>query len=90
MLPARVADAMKYKGKYVAAPVNVHRGTGFGSTQEALNKAGGKAPGELRRILRAADKFKAQGLVAIAARRQPWQDATVSLESVVPGAAALF
>jgi len=84
LLPKVVADAMKYKGKYVAAPVNVHRVNWLWINQEALNKAGGKAPANYDEFFALADKFKAQGLVAIAHGGQPWQDATV-FESVVLG-----
>ena len=84
LLPKVVADAMKYKGKYVAAPVNVHRVNWLWINQDALNKAGGKAPANYDEFFALADKFKAQGLVAVAHGGQPWQDATV-FESVVLG-----
>lgn len=84
LLPKAVADIMKYKGNYVAAPVNVHRVNWLWINQDALNKAGGKAPNNYDEFFALADKFKAQGLVAIAHGGQPWQDATV-FESVVLG-----
>lgn len=84
LLPKVVGDAMKYKGKYVAAPVNVHRVNWLWINQEALNKAGGKAPTNFDEFFALADKFKAAGMVAIAHGGQPWQDATV-FESVVLG-----
>ena len=84
LLPAAVADVMKYKGNYVAAPVNVHRVNWLWINQDALNKAGGKAPANYDEFFALADKFKAQGLIAIAHGGQPWQDATV-FESVVLG-----
>jgi glucose/mannose transport system substrate-binding protein len=84
LLPKAVADIMKYKGNYVAAPVNVHRVNWLWINQDALNKAGGKAPTTYDEFFALADKFKAQGLVAIAHGGQPWQDATV-FESVVLG-----
>ena len=84
LLPKAVADIMKYKGNYVAAPVNVHRVNWLWINQDALNKAGGKAPTNYDEFFALADKFKAQGLVAIAHGGQPWQDATI-FESVVLG-----
>jgi glucose/mannose transport system substrate-binding protein len=84
LLPKVVGDAMKYKGKYVAAPVNVHRVNWLWINQEALNKAGGKAPTNFDEFFSLADKFKAAGMTAIAHGGQPWQDATV-FESVVLG-----
>lgn len=84
LLPKAVADVMKYKGNYVAAPVNVHRVNWLWINQDALNKAGGKAPTNYEEFFALADKFKGQGIVAIAHGGQPWQDATV-FESVVLG-----
>jgi glucose/mannose transport system substrate-binding protein len=84
LLPKVVADVMKYKGKYVAAPVNVHRVNWLWINQEALNKAGGKAPTNYDEFFALADKFKAAGMTAVAHGGQPWQDATV-FESVVLG-----
>lgn len=84
LLPKAVADVMKYKGNYVAAPVNVHRVNWLWINQDALNKAGGKAPANYEEFFALADKFKAQGIIAIAHGGQPWQDATV-FESVVLG-----
>ena len=84
LLPKAVADIMKYKGNYVAAPVNVHRVNWLWINQDALNKAGGKSPTNYDEFFALADKFKAQGLVAVAHGGQPWQDATV-FESVVLG-----
>jgi glucose/mannose transport system substrate-binding protein len=40
LLPKVVADVMKYKGAYVAAPVNVHRVNWMWGSSEALKKAG--------------------------------------------------
>jgi glucose/mannose transport system substrate-binding protein len=40
LLPAVVAGVMKYKGKYVAAPVNVHRVNWVWANPEVLKKAG--------------------------------------------------
>lgn len=84
LLPKVVADVMKYKGNYVAAPVNVHRVNWLWINQDALNKAGGKAPTNFDDFFALADKFKAQGLIPVAHGGQPWQDATV-FESVALG-----
>ncbi len=84
LLPPVVASVMKYKGHYVAAPVNVHRVNWLWINQAALAKAGGKAPTTWDEFFKLADAFKAQGLVPIAHGGQPWQDATV-FESVALG-----
>ncbi|MGB5600760.1 MAG: ABC transporter substrate-binding protein, partial [Thiothrix litoralis] len=44
LLPGVVADAMKYKGHYVAAPVNVHRVNWMWLNPEVFKKAGAEIP----------------------------------------------
>jgi glucose/mannose transport system substrate-binding protein len=85
LLPAAVAPIMKYKGHYVAAPVNVHRVNWLWVNPAVLKKAGvAKAPATFEEFFAAADKIRAAGLVAVAHGGQPWQDATV-FESVALG-----
>ena len=85
LLPKVVADVMKYKGAYVAAPVNVHRVNWMWGSSEALKKAGVAAmPKTWDEFFAAADKLKAAGLVPVAHGGQNWQDFT-TFESVVLG-----
>lgn len=84
-LPAVVANVMKYKGNYVAAPVNVHRVNWLWASPEVLKKAGVAAmPRNFDEFFAAAEKIKAAGLVAVAHGGQNWQDFT-TFESVVLG-----
>ncbi|MEC5215263.1 glucose/mannose transport system substrate-binding protein [Actimicrobium sp. GrIS 1.19] len=83
-LPKVVSDVMKYKGHYVAAPVNVHRVNWLWINPEVLTKAGAKVPTTMDEFFVAADLIKKAGLVAVAHGGQPWQDATV-FESVALG-----
>lgn len=84
LLPPAVTSIMKYKGSYVAAPVNVHRVNWLWVNPAVLKKAGAKAPTTLEEFFDAADKIKAAGMIALAHGGQPWQDATV-FESVALG-----
>ena len=85
LLPKVVADAMKYKGNYVAVPVNVHRVNWVWANPEVLKKAGvAGMPKTYDEFFAAADKIKAAGLVAVAHGGQNWQDFT-TFESVVLG-----
>ncbi len=84
LLPPVVAEVMKYKGHYVAAPVNVHRVNWLWVNPEVLKKAGATPPKTFDEFFAAADKIKKAGLIAVAHGGQPWQDATV-FESVVLG-----
>ena len=85
LLPKVVGDVMKYKGAYVAAPVNVHRVNWMWGSADALKKAGVSAmPKTWDEFFAAADKLKAAGLVPVAHGGQNWQDFT-TFESVVLG-----
>jgi glucose/mannose transport system substrate-binding protein len=85
LLPKVVADIMKYKGAYVAAPVNVHRVNWMWGSAEALKKAGvASMPKTWDEFFAAADKLKAAGLIPVAHGGQNWQDFT-TFESVVLG-----
>ncbi len=84
LLPAAVAPIMKYKGSYVAAPVNVHRVNWLWVNPAVLKKAGATVPTNWDEFFAAADKIKAAGQIAIAHGGMPWQDATV-FESVALG-----
>ena len=85
LLPKVVADVMKYKGNYVAVPVNVHRVNWVWANPEVLKKAGvAGMPKSYDEFFAAADKIKKAGLVAVAHGGQNWQDFT-TFESVVLG-----
>ena len=85
LLPKVVADVMKYKGSYVAVPVNVHRVNFIWANPDVLKKAGVAAmPKSYDEFFAAADKIKKAGLIAVAHGGQNWQDFT-TFEDVVLG-----
>lgn len=85
LLPKVVADIMKYKGNYVAVPVNVHRVNWMWANSAVLKKAGvAAAPTTWPEFFAAADKIKKIGLIPVAHGGQNWQDFT-TFESVVLG-----
>ncbi|WP_281810315.1 ABC transporter substrate-binding protein [Limnohabitans sp. MORI2] len=85
LLPQVVANVMKYKGNYVAAPVNVHRVNWVWANPDVLKKAGVSAmPSNYDEFFVAADKIKKAGFIAVAHGGQNWQDFT-TFESVVLG-----
>ena len=85
LLPKVVADVMKYKGNYIAAPVNVHRVNWMWANTAVLKKAGvAGAPKTWHEFFTAADKVKKAGFVAVAHGGQNWQDFTI-FETVVLG-----
>ena len=84
LLPAVVSDVMKHNGKYVAAPVNVHRVNWMWSNPEVYASAGATIPTTWDDFMVQAKKLQDAGFVALAPGGQPWQDATV-FEAVVLG-----
>jgi glucose/mannose transport system substrate-binding protein len=84
LLPPVVSNVMKYKGNYVAVPVNVHRVNWMWVNPEVFKKAGASVPKTWDEFAAAAEKIQKAGYVAVAHGGQPWQDFTV-FESVVLG-----
>ncbi|MBI5721302.1 MAG: carbohydrate ABC transporter substrate-binding protein [Burkholderiales bacterium] len=84
LLPKVVSDVMKYKGNYIAVPVNVHRVNWLWANPEALKKAGAKVPTNWDEFFVAAEALKKAGLVPVAHGGQNWQDFT-TFESVALG-----
>jgi len=84
LLPKVVADVMKYKGNYVAVPVNVHRINWMWCNPEVFKKAGAEIPTTWEEFEAACKKIQAAGLIPVAWGGQPWQEATV-FEIIVAG-----
>ncbi len=84
LLPKVIADGLKYKGNYVAAPVNVHRVNWLWANPEALKKAGAKLPTNWDEFFVTAEALKKAGIVPVAHGGQNWQDFT-TFESVALG-----
>ncbi|MGB1237476.1 MAG: ABC transporter substrate-binding protein [Pseudomonadales bacterium] len=84
LLPGVVSDIMKYEGKYVAVPVNVHRVNWLWANPEAFKKAGVEIPTTWAQMIAAGPKLKAAGIIPLAHGGQAWQDATL-FEAVALG-----
>lgn len=76
-LPKAIADGLKYKGHYIAAPVNVHRVNWLWVNPEVLKKANVKAPTTWAEFFTAAEAIKKAGLIPLAHGGQSWQDFTI-------------
>ncbi|WP_422018571.1 ABC transporter substrate-binding protein [Roseateles sp.] len=77
-LPEAVLQAIRVKGHYYAAPVNIHNMTWFWYSKAAFKKAGiAEEPKTFDELFAALDKLKAAGLVPLAHGGQPWQDGIV-------------
>ena len=84
LLPKVVSDVMKYKGNYIAVPVNVHRVNWLWANPAALQKAGAKLPTTWDEFFVAAEALKKAGVIPVAHGGQNWQDFT-TFESVALG-----
>jgi glucose/mannose transport system substrate-binding protein len=84
VLPKTVSDAMKYKGSYVAVPVNVHRINWLWINMGVLRKANAHVPTTWDEFFATAEAMKRAGYVAVAHGGQPWQD-FILFESVALG-----
>ncbi|NML75987.1 carbohydrate ABC transporter substrate-binding protein [Rhizobium sp. S-51] len=89
VLPPSLAEIMKYQGKYVAAPVNIHRIDWMWINPAVLAKVGAEVPKTWDEFNAVADKLKAAGITPLAHGGQPWQDATV-FETIVLSMGADF
>lgn len=90
VLPPVLAGIMKYEGKYVAAPVNIHRVDWMWANPEVLAKVGvTEMPDTWDEFNSIAEKLKAAGITPLAHGGQPWQDATV-FETIVLSMGADF
>ena len=85
-LPRVVADLMKYDGRFVAVPVNVHRVNWLWVSRAALRKVGSRAPETWDEFFVLADRLQKAGIVPVAHGGQPWQEFT-TFETVVLGVA---
>ncbi|WAC70947.1 ABC transporter substrate-binding protein [Roseateles sp. SL47] len=84
LIPPVVANIMKYKGHYIAAPVNVHRVNWLWVNPEALKKANAKVPTTWDEFFVTAEALKKAGIIPVAHGGQNWQDFT-TFESVALG-----
>jgi len=82
LLPKVVADVMKYRGSYVAVPVNVHRINWMWCNPEVFEKAGAAVPTTWSEFIESAKKIQKAGFIPVAFGGQSWQEATV-FESIV-------
>jgi glucose/mannose transport system substrate-binding protein len=78
VLPPVLASIMKYEGKYVAAPVNIHRVDWIWANPTLLAKVGvTEVPKTWDEFNAVADKLQAAGITPLANGSDPWQDLTL-------------
>jgi glucose/mannose transport system substrate-binding protein len=91
LLPPEIASIMKYKGHYVAAPVNVHRVNWLWINAAALKKVNAQPPATWDDFFRVADALKKAGITPVAIGGQSWQEAeTFETVALGVGGAAFY
>ena len=84
LLPKVVSEQMKYKGDYIAVPVNVHRVNWLWLNPAVFARTGAKLPSSWDEFFDAAETLKKAGVIAVAHGGQSWQDLTL-FETVALG-----
>lgn len=75
VLPFLVAKRMKYEGRYVAVPVNIHRVNWLWINRSIFEKVGIAVPTTLDEFFTAMRAIQAAGYIPLAHGDEPWQNA---------------
>jgi glucose/mannose transport system substrate-binding protein len=81
-VPPALQKFSKYKGKWIAAPVNFHSTNWIWANKAVLDAAGVAVPKTWDEFVAALEKVKKSGKIPLAHGGQPWQEATI-FDSVV-------
>jgi len=91
LIPPQISSIMKYKGQYVAAPVNVHRVNWLWINADALKKVNAQAPATWDEFFKTADALQKAGITPVAIGGQSWQQAeTFETVALGVGGAAFY
>jgi len=77
VVPAPLQKFDEYKGKWVAAPVNIHRTNWIWANKKIFDELKIAPPKTFDDLMAAAEKIRKAGYVPLAHGGQPWQDATI-------------
>jgi len=77
VVPKAIKAFSKYKGEWVAVPVNVHSTNWVWANKKVLDKLGIAQPKTWDEFVAAMQKVKDSGLIALAHGGQAWQEATM-------------
>jgi glucose/mannose transport system substrate-binding protein len=77
VVPAPLQKFDQYKGRWVAAPVNIHRTNWIWANKKIFDELKIAPPKTFDELLVAAEKIRKAGYIPLAHGGQPWQDATI-------------
>jgi len=77
VVPEPLQKFDQYKGRWVAAPVNIHRTNWIWANKKIFDELKITPPKTFDQLLVAAEKIRKAGYIPLAHGGQPWQDATI-------------
>ena len=77
VVPAPLQKFDQYRGRWVAAPVNIHRTNWIWANKKIFDELKIAPPKTFDELLVAAEKIRKAGYIPLAHGGQPWQDATI-------------
>ncbi|QLF91699.1 carbohydrate ABC transporter substrate-binding protein [Pseudomonas sp. ABC1] len=84
IIPVGIQQLSKYRGRWVAAPINAHSTNWLWVNAELLQRIGGTQPDSWEDLLALLEKAKAAGIIPLAIGRESWEH-TLLFESVAVG-----
>lgn len=74
-IPKSISESLKYRGHYVAVPVNIHRNNWLWANAQVLKKSGVQSmPSTWEEFFDATEKVRKAGFIPLAHGGQDWQD----------------
>jgi glucose/mannose transport system substrate-binding protein len=77
VVPGPLQKFDEYKGRWVAAPVNIHRTNWIWANKKIFDELKITPPKTFDELLVAAERIRKAGYIPLAHGGQPWQDATI-------------
>jgi glucose/mannose transport system substrate-binding protein len=90
VVPPALQKFGKYEGKWVSAPVNIHRTNWVWANKAIFDELKIAPPKTFDELMAAADKIKKAGYIPLAHGGQPWQDATIFDSAVLSAGGPQF
>jgi glucose/mannose transport system substrate-binding protein len=77
VVPAPLQKFSRYKGQWVAAPVNIHRTNWIWANKKIFDDLKITPPKTFDQLIASAETIRKAGYIPLAHGGQPWQDATI-------------